>query len=70
MKLFSDYTKEIFNAVETAGSERIAATQTIVDKSERQNAEAELKEAIKSEIITDFEKWKALKNRFPQQSDQ
>jgi len=52
---FSDYTKEIFNAVETAGSERIAATQTIVDKSERQNAEAELKEAIKSEIITDFE---------------
>ena len=54
-EVFVDYSPEIFAAVENAGAERVAATQVIVDKTERQNAEADLKEALKSEIISDFE---------------
>ena len=54
-EVFADYTPEIFNAVENAGAERIAATQTIVDKTERQNAESDLKEELKGELISNFE---------------
>ncbi|MEC9467001.1 MAG: polyribonucleotide nucleotidyltransferase, partial [Actinomycetota bacterium] len=45
-----DYTPEVFAAVEAAGAERIAATQTIADKTERQDAEA----ALKAELITEL----------------
>ena len=51
----ADYSPEIFAAVETAGAERVLATQMIVDKTERQNAESDLKEALKSELISNFE---------------
>ena len=57
-EVFADYTPEIFTAVENAGAERIAATQTIVDKTERQNAESDLKEELKGELISNFEESK------------
>ncbi len=50
----SDYSDEVFAAVEAAGSERIAATQTIADKTERQNAESTLKAELVAELLPQF----------------
>jgi len=46
-----DYPDEVYVAVEAAGSERIAATQTIADKTERQNAEG----ALVAELVAELE---------------
>ncbi len=45
-----DYSDEILAAVQAAAADRIAHTQQIADKSERQAAEAELKEAVVAEL--------------------
>ena len=45
-----DYSEEIFAAVQTAAFDRIADTQKIADKSERQTAEAELSAAVVTEL--------------------
>ena len=48
--LIVDHSDEIFEAVQAAAAERIADTQQIADKSERQAAEAELREAVVAEL--------------------
>ena len=50
----SDYTPEVLAAVEAAGTERIAATQTIADKAERGTAEAALKAELIAELLPQF----------------
>ena len=50
----SDYTPEVLAAVETAGAERIAETQTIADKAERGAAESALKAEILDELLPQF----------------
>ena len=49
-----DYTDEIFAAVEAAGADRIAATQTIADKADRQAAEGDLAAALIDEVGPQF----------------
>ena len=51
---FVDYSDEIYAAVNTAGRERIAETQTIADKSARSEAEAEVSAAIHEELAEQF----------------
>ncbi len=48
--LIVDHSDEIFEAVQAAAAERIADTQQIADKSERQAAEAELRQAVVAEL--------------------
>jgi len=50
-----DYSDEIFAAVEAAGADRIAATQTIADKAERQAAEGDLAASLIEEVGANFE---------------
>ncbi len=45
-----DYSEEIFAAVNAAAAQRIADTQLIADKSERQTAEAELTNTVVAEL--------------------
>ncbi len=45
-----DYSDEILAAVQGAAADRIAHTQQIADKTQRQAAEAELKEAVVAEL--------------------
>ena len=49
-----DYSDEIYAAVEAAGTERIAETQKIADKTDRQNAEAEVNTALVAELEGQF----------------
>ncbi len=49
-----DYTDEVFAAVESAAGDRVAATQTIADKAERQAAEADLSSALIDEVGPQF----------------
>jgi len=49
-----DYTDGIFAAVEAAGADRIAATQTIADKADRQAAEGDLADALIEEVGAQF----------------
>ena len=49
-----DYSDEIYAAVEAAGTERIAETQKIADKTDRQNAEAEVNSALVAELEGQF----------------
>ncbi len=49
-----DYSDEILAAVEAAGAERIAATQTIADKADRQAAEGDLAAALIEEVGAHF----------------
>ncbi len=49
-----DYTDEIFAAVESAAGDRIAATQTIADKAERQAAESDLSSTLIDEVGSQF----------------
>ena len=51
---FVDYSDEIYAAVNAAGRERIAETQTIADKSARSEAEAEVSAAIHEELAEQF----------------
>ena len=51
---FVDYSDEIYAAVDAAGRERIAETQTIADKSARSKAEAEVSAAIHEELAEQF----------------
>ena len=51
---FVDYSDEIYAAVDAAGRERIAETQTIADKSARSEAEAEVSAAIHEELAEQF----------------
>ena len=48
-----DYSDEIYAAVEAAGTERIAETQKIADKTDRQNAEAEVNTALVADCAQD-----------------
>ena len=50
----SDYTPEVFAAVEAASAERIAETQTIADKAERGAAESALKAELLDELLPQF----------------
>jgi len=50
-----DYTPEILNAVEAAGTDRIAATQQIADKSDRLDAESALSAQLVEELLGQFE---------------
>ena len=50
----TDYSEEIFAAVDAAGRERIAATQTVADKGERGAAESEVKAALIAELAEQF----------------
>jgi polyribonucleotide nucleotidyltransferase len=50
----TDYTDEIFAAVESAAADRIAETQKIADKTQRQDAEGELKDAVVAELEGQF----------------
>ena len=47
----ADYTDEVFAAVESAGRDRIAETQQIADKAERQAAETEVRDALLAELV-------------------
>ena len=49
-----DYTDEILAAVESTAKDRIAETQKIADKTERQDAESDLKDAIVAELEGQF----------------
>ena len=49
-----DYTEEIRAAVEAAGRERIAETQTIAVKADRGVAEAAVKAALREELLPQF----------------
>jgi len=49
-----DYSDEIFAAVDAAGRQRIADTQTIADKSARTEAESEVKATIQEELSEQF----------------
>ena len=49
-----DYSDEIYAAVEAAGTERIAETQKIADKTDRQNAEAEVNAALVAKLEGQF----------------
>jgi polyribonucleotide nucleotidyltransferase len=49
-----DYSDEIYAAVESAATDRIAAVQQIADKTERQEAEAELNAAVLEELEVRF----------------
>ena len=53
-EVFVDYSDEIYAAVDAAGRERIAETQTIADKSARSEAEAEVSAAIHEELAEQF----------------
>ncbi len=50
-----DYTDEILSAVQSAATDRIAETQKIADKTQRQDAEGELKSALVAELQGQFE---------------
>jgi polyribonucleotide nucleotidyltransferase len=50
----TDYTDEIFAAVQSAASDRIAESQKIADKTDRQNAEGELSAAVVAELDGQF----------------
>ena len=50
-----DYTDEIYAAVEAAGTDRIAETQKIADKTDRQNAESEVNAALVAELEGQFD---------------
>jgi len=49
-----DYNNDVFEAVDKAARERIAATQVIADKADRGEAEAAAKEAILEELLPNF----------------
>ena len=49
-----DYSDEVFAAVESAAADRIATIQQIADKTERQDAEAELSASVVSELEPRF----------------
>ena len=49
-----DYSDEIFAAVQAAAADRIAETQKIADKSDRQNAESELAATVIAEFEEQF----------------
>ena len=49
-----DYPEAIWGAVVAAGTERVSATQTIVDKSARLAAEADVRQAIIDELLPKF----------------
>src|SRR4051794_23837004 len=51
----ADYGDDVFARVEAVGSERIAATQTIVDKSERNEATDKATSEIVAELSGEFE---------------
>jgi polyribonucleotide nucleotidyltransferase len=57
----TDYTDEIFAAVQTAATDRIAETQKIADKTDRQNAEGELSAAVIAELDGQFDNADAVK---------
>jgi len=50
----TDYSDEIFAAVSSAATDRIAETQKIADKTQRQDAEGELKDAVLAELEGQF----------------
>ncbi len=50
-----DYSEEILEAVRASAAERIAATQQIADKADRQTAEAELSAEIVAELSERFD---------------
>ena len=61
----TDYTDEIFAAVESAATDRIAETQKIADKTARQDAEGELSAAVVAELgdqFADADAAKQIKN--------
>ena len=60
-----DYTDEIYAAVEAAGTDRIAETQKIADKTDRQNAESEVNAPLVAELEGQF-----AENRRCRQADQ
>ena len=49
-----DYADDVYAAVEAAGAERIAATQTIADKTDRQNAEGDVAAELVAELEGQF----------------
>ena len=49
-----DYSDEVFAAVQSAAADRIAKTQKIADKTDRQNAESELAAAVVAELEEQF----------------
>ncbi len=51
----TDYTDEMMAAVREAGADRLAQTQTIADKAERQAAEGEARDAILAEVGPKFD---------------
>ncbi|HEX7095949.1 MAG TPA: polyribonucleotide nucleotidyltransferase [Acidimicrobiales bacterium] len=53
-KVQIDYTDEVFEAVQAAGTERIAATQRIADKAERQAAEGAVRDELVAELLPRF----------------
>jgi polyribonucleotide nucleotidyltransferase len=50
----TDYTDEIFAAVQSAAADRISETQKIADKTARQDAEGELSAAVVAELEAQF----------------
>ncbi|MEO0493333.1 MAG: polyribonucleotide nucleotidyltransferase [Actinomycetota bacterium] len=50
----TDYSDEIFAAVQSAATDRIAETQKIADKTARQDAEGELSAAVVAELVDQF----------------
>ncbi len=50
-----DYTDEILTAVQAAATDRIVETQKIADKTQRQNAEEDLRRVVVAEMIGQFD---------------
>jgi polyribonucleotide nucleotidyltransferase len=50
-----DYSDDIYAAVESAGAARLAATQQIADKTERQTAEGAVRAELLAELLPRFE---------------
>ena len=57
----TDYSDEIFAAVQSAATDRIAETQKIADKTARQDAEGELSAAVVAELDGQFDDPDAVK---------
>jgi len=57
----TDYSDEIFAAVSSAATDRIAETQKIADKTDRQNAEGDLSAAVVAELEGQFDDADAVK---------
>ena len=51
----SDYSDEVFAAVEAAATDRVASTYQIADKAERTGVEDEMKAAVVAELLPQFE---------------